>query len=110
MGRKLRMEYASEEATKRGTPWLMRKEQEKNSDPKDVTEVKHSQKENARLPKIDRNEENLECRKDTSKRSKRRKQGDKHVQAHQKPGAVLANKTRQKVGVVKFEGTKIKFD
>lgn len=115
MGRKLRMEYASEEATKRGAPWLMRKEQGKSSNSKDMTELKvHSQKENAPLPRVERN---LEVRKDTSERdgrhehdSKRRKQRDKHIQAHQKPGAVLASKTRQKVGAVKFEGTKIKFE
>ncbi|RUS16362.1 hypothetical protein BC937DRAFT_91295 [Endogone sp. FLAS-F59071] len=118
MGRKLRMEYASEEATKRGAPWLMRKEQEKGSKSKDMTELKvHSQKENAPLPRVERNLENLEGRKDASERdgrhehdSKRRKQRDRHIQAHQKPGAVLASKTRQKVGAVKFEGTKIKFE
>ncbi|RUP51730.1 hypothetical protein BC936DRAFT_146308 [Jimgerdemannia flammicorona] len=112
MGRKLRMEYASAEATKRGAPWLLRKEQENVCIAADATQARLNLEKDEE--KIERTPDDMEAvgrkiekRNDDTRRSKRQ---DRRVQAHQKPGAVLANAPRQKVAAVKFEGKKITFD
>lgn len=109
--RKIRLEYASEEATKKATPWVYRQER------KDAEAAATEETQSRPAAKEDRsaittNEKAKEERiaKKLERESKRRDGPSREGRSTATSGAILANVQRQKVTAQPFQGTKITFD
>ncbi|CAO3650732.1 unnamed protein product [Cunninghamella blakesleeana] len=126
--RKVRVEFASEEAHKRSMPWLFRREKANQKNPsqnnKDTLSSSSSLSSNNHYDNMSNNN-NYEKKKhsfeDSSNTSdhhqfkrprkentSREKKSDSHGRV--KPGAALSQAQRQKPAVQEFKGTKIVFD
>ena len=108
--RKIRLEYASEEATKKATPWVYR--QERKDAEAATEEIQASPAAQEDRPAITSNEKAKEERiaKKLERESKRKDGPSREGRSTATSGAILANVQRQKVTAQPFQGTKITFD
>lgn len=108
-GRKLRLEYASEEATKKATPWVFRqerKEAEAASTSEDSKDGYAGSREGK--SKDQEKEERIARRKERDE--KRKNEPAKEGKSNATSGAILANVQRQKMTAQPFQGKRITFD
>ncbi|KAI9284169.1 hypothetical protein BC943DRAFT_338428 [Umbelopsis sp. AD052] len=107
--RKIRLEYASEEATKKATPWVYRQERKEAEAATEETQAAPAQEER---PAVTTNEKAKEERiaKKLERESKRKDGPNREGRSTATSGAILANVQRQKVTAQPFQGTKITFD
>lgn len=111
-GRKLRLEYAGETATKKATPWLLRQERKeaeaeaanKDSNDKPVREEKSDE------IIVGDTEKNERSARKQERLEKRKNAPPKEGRSNATSGEVLANVQRQKMTAQPFQGTKITFD
>lgn len=115
-GRKLNIEYASEEATLKGNPREFRKRKREEEDAAAIArgEVPPSQKEEvaAAAAAEAAEEERRKFNAEQKAKRQRRQPGDapaKKLQGHQRPGLALANAQRAPQGIVEFKGNKVTF-
>lgn len=118
LGRKLKVEYATEEATLRGNPREyrahLRKEEEKQEKEKKKTQAANEGNDTASaetLAKEEKRKFNAEQREQREKRQ-RRQPGEappKKLQAHQRSTAALLSAQRAPQGIVQFQGSKTTF-
>ncbi|KAG9327657.1 hypothetical protein KVV02_006361 [Mortierella alpina] len=115
-GRKLNIEYASEEATLKGNPREFRKRKREEEDAAAIArgEVPPSQKEEVAAAEAAEAAEDERRKFNAEQKAKRqrRQPGDapvKKLQGHQRPGLALANAQRAPQGIVEFKGNKVTF-
>ncbi|KAF9556268.1 hypothetical protein EC968_008365 [Mortierella alpina] len=115
-GRKLNIEYASEEATLKGNPREYRKRKREEEDAAAIArgEVPPSQKEEVAAAEAAEaaEEERRKFNAEQKAKRQRRQPGDapaKKLQGHQRPGLALANAQRAPQGIVEFKGNKVTF-
>ncbi|KAI7907232.1 uncharacterized protein BX663DRAFT_465753 [Cokeromyces recurvatus] len=105
-GRKVRVEFASEEAHMRSKPWLMREKKQKQPSQQDNTNTSEVQEEEEKEEERPRRKRvNHEDRKFNNK-----KPAHTQHQGRVKSGEALSQAQRQKPTVQEFKGTKIVFD
>jgi RNA recognition motif-containing protein len=109
--RKIRLEYASEEATKKATPWVYRQERKDAEAATEEAQASPAQDDSSR-PAITSNEKAKEERiaKKLERELKRKDGPAREGRSNATSGAILANVQRQKVTAQPFQGTKITFD
>jgi RNA recognition motif-containing protein len=109
--RKIRLEYASEEATKKATPWVYRQERKDAEAATEEAQASPAAAQEER-PAITSNEKAKEERiaKKLERESKRKDGPSREGRSTATSGAILANVQRQKVTAQPFQGTKITFD
>ncbi|KAG2171278.1 hypothetical protein INT43_002900 [Umbelopsis isabellina] len=113
-GRKLRLEYAGETATKKATPWLLRQER-KEAEAEAEAASNGSTDQPAREEKsneisVDDKEKNERLARKQERIEKRKNAPAKEGRSNATSGEVLANVQRQKMTAQPFKGTKITFD
>jgi RNA recognition motif-containing protein len=113
-GRKLRLEYAGEAATKKATPWLLRQERkeaeaaannESNDEPANLGNGGESNEGN-----FNEQEKNERLARKQERMERRKNAPAKEGRTNATSGEVLANVQRQKITAQPFKGTKITFD
>jgi RNA recognition motif-containing protein len=115
--RKLRVEFASEEAHRRSMPWMIRREKadqrvnDQPSTPSTTTDTTESappsqqQERSSENHHYQQQREERRARKEFAPREKK-----SQPQGRVKPGEALSQAQRQKPSVQEFKGTKITFD
>jgi len=105
-GRKLRLEYASEEATKKATPWVFRQERKDAEAANDVHVNDQVQEE----VKTNVQEKEERIARKMERELKRKNTPGNQSKSNATSGAILANVQRQKITAQPFQGKKITFD
>ncbi|GAB5590350.1 Nucleolar protein 13 [Umbelopsis nana] len=105
-GRKLRLEYASEEATKKATPWVFRQERK---DAEAATNA-NTNEEVHEEPKTNEREKEERIARKMERETRRKNAPAKEGKSNATSGAILANVQRQKMTAQPFQGKKITFD
>lgn len=112
-GRKLRLEYASEEATKKATPWVFRQERkdaEAASNPDANEQVQEAPKADEKEIKTNEKEKEERIARKLERETKRKSGPAREGRSNATSGAILANVQRQKITAQPFQGKKITFD
>ncbi|ORZ15971.1 hypothetical protein BCR42DRAFT_353030 [Absidia repens] len=117
--RKVRVEFASEEAHRRSMPWMIRREkadQRADNDTSGAAPAAPAETSSAPASEQSNDQHQYRPRKEYTPREgndytpRERREKKPKPQGHLKPGEALSNAQRQKPSVQEFKGTKITFD